>query len=116
MKRISAGSVGIQQGSRVLFSDFADGGAMWTGQGPRESRHIVSFKGVYAEVPAVMVSMSMWDTDGKTNARADISAENITEAGFHLVFRTWGDTRVARVRADWLAMGAVRDEESWDLY
>jgi hypothetical protein len=31
MKRISAGRVGILQGSRVLFSDYADGGVMWTG-------------------------------------------------------------------------------------
>ena len=41
--------------------------------------------------------------------RADLTAENVSEKGFHLVFRTWGDTRVARVRADWLAIGAVRD-------
>jgi len=116
MKRIAADSVGVLQGSRVLFSDFADGGAMWTGQGPRESRHIVTFKEAFAAVPAVMVSMSMWDTDHKTNARADISADAITETGFHIVFRTWGDTRVARVRADWIALGTVRGEDTWVLY
>jgi hypothetical protein len=32
-----------------------------------------------------------------------------------LVFRTWADTRVARIRADWTAIGAVRDEEDWDV-
>ena len=58
----------------------------------------------------------MWDTDNKHNARADISAEKITETGFHLVFRTWGDTRVARVRADWMAIGAVTSEDNWELY
>jgi len=116
MKRISTGSVGIQQGSRVLFSDFADGGMMWTGQGPRESRHFISFKDKYTAVPAVMVSLSMWDTDHKTNARSDVVAEHITENGFQLVFRTWGDTRVARVRADWMAIGAVPDEDNWQLY
>ena len=52
----------------------------------------------------------------KHNARADITAENITERGFHLVFRTWGDTRVARVRADWMAIGAVKSEDDWELY
>ena len=35
----------------------------------------------------------------------DIVAEDVTAIGFTLVFRTWGDTRVARVRADWLAIG-----------
>ncbi|EEW24671.1 H-type lectin domain-containing protein [Rhodobacter ferrooxidans] len=116
MKRISTGNVGIVQGSRVMFSDFADGGVMWTGQGPRESRHVVSFKAEFADIPAVMVAISMWDLDQKTNSRADISAEHITLKGFHLVFRTWGDTRVARIRADWTAIGALRDEEDWQLY
>ncbi len=115
MKRISGNATGIQQGSRVLFSDFADGGVMWTGQGPRESRHIVKFKEPYLEVPAVMVSISMWDMDQKSNSRADITAENVSESGFHLVFRTWGDSRVARVRADWTAIGAVKDDDIWEL-
>ncbi|WP_022703920.1 H-type lectin domain-containing protein [Pseudorhodobacter ferrugineus] len=116
MKRFSAQTMGIQQGSRVLFSDFADDGVMWTGHGARESRHIVKFPEAYADVPVVTVSMSMWDMDQKSNARADLSAEQITAAGFHLVFKTWGDTRVARVRADWLAIGRVKDEDDWELY
>ena len=115
MKRIRSGSFGIQQGSRVLFSDFADGGAMWTGQGDRESRHLIAFKEAFVEAPAVTVSISMWDIDNKNTSRADISAERITATGFQLVFRTWGDTRVARVRADWMALGALRDDDDWDV-
>ena len=115
MKRISSGSIGIQQGSRVLFSDFADGGAMWTGQGDRESRHLITFKEPYIDAPVVTVAISMWDIDNKHTSRADITAEKITAKGFHLVFRTWGDTRVARVRADWTALGAVRDDDDWDV-
>jgi hypothetical protein len=115
MKRITSGSFGIQQGSRVLFSDFADGGVMWTGQGPRESRHVVPFKDAFAEPPSVMVGISMWDIDHRHTSRADITAENVTVEGFHLVFRTWGDTRVARIRADWTAIGAILDEDNWVL-
>ena len=115
MKRISSGSVGIQQGTRVLFSDFADGGVMWTGQGDRESRHMISFKEKFIEPPSVMVSISMWDIDHKHTSRSDITAEKITEKGFQLVFRTWGDTRVARIRADWIALGPVRDDDEWDV-
>jgi hypothetical protein len=115
MKRISAGTVGIAQGSRVLFSDFADDGVMWTGNGPRESRHIVNFKDTFIEAPIVNVSISMWDMDHKTNSRADITAENVTSKGFHLVFRTWGDSRVARIRADWMAVGPVRSDDDWDV-
>jgi hypothetical protein len=115
MRRISSGSLGIQQGSRVLFSDYADGGVMWTGQGDRESRHVIKFKEAYLEPPAVMVAIAMWDIDHKHNARAELVAEKITAKDFHLVFRTWGDTRVARVRADWTALGAVKDEDDWDV-
>lgn len=114
MKRFS-GTIGVDQGSRVLFSDFADGGPMWTGQGPRESRHVITFREAFAEVPAVMVGISMWDMDQKTNLRADISAEKVTAEGFHLVFKTWSDTRVARIRADWTAVGPVRGEDDWEV-
>jgi hypothetical protein len=116
MKRFSAQTIGIQQGSRVLFSDFADGGVMWTGHGPRESRHVVTFPEAFMEPPAVTASISMWDMDQKSNSRADISAEAISATEFHLVFKTWGDTRVARVRADWMAIGRVKDDDDWELY
>lgn len=115
MKKISSGSIGIQQGSRVLFSDFADGGPMWTGQGDRESRHVVTFKDAFVEAPVVTVSVSMWDIDNAHVSRGDLSAEKVTAKGFHLVFRTWGDTRLARIRADWTAIGAVRDDDDWDV-
>ena len=51
----------------------------------------------------------MWDMGSGSNARADIRAENVTETGFDLVFRTWSDTRVARVSASWLAISGVAD-------
>ncbi|WP_417249414.1 H-type lectin domain-containing protein [Celeribacter sp.] len=115
MKRINTHQLGIEQGSILLFSDFQDGGAMWTGTGPREMRRVVEFGESFAAVPAVHVSLSMLDIDQATNHRVDISAELVTNDDFVIVFRTWGDTRVARVRADWTAMGAVRHEDDWDL-
>lgn len=115
MRKFSASSLGIQQGSRVLFSDFVNGGVMWTGSGDRESRHVVPFKESFREPPSVHVSLTMWDTDNQTNMRVDVSAENITAEEFHLVFKTWSDTRIARVRADWMAIGPCRDEDDWDV-
>ncbi len=114
MRRLSAGQIGIDQGRLILFSDFANGGAMWTGQGPRESRKTVVFKEAFQDVPSVMVGISMWDADQKTNLRADIAAENITQAQFEMVFRTWDDSRIARIRADWTAIGPLRDMDGWD--
>lgn len=114
MRRFSS-PIGILQGSQVLFSDFANGGQMWTGEGERESRHPIVFPQPFLEPPVVMTGLSMWDMDNRSNIRADISAEAITETGFDLVFRTWGDSRIARVRADWTAIGAQRDEDDWDI-
>jgi hypothetical protein len=114
MRRFN-GLIGIQQGTKILFSDFAHDGAMWTGAGPREVRQSEAFKEAFVGPPAVTVSISMWDIDHKTNSRVDISAEDITAKGFEIVFRTWADTRIARIRADWMAIGPVRDEDDWDV-
>ena len=114
MKRF-AGPIGIEQGSRILFTDYAHDGAMWTGSGPREVRQHQDFKESFAEPPAVLVGVSMWDIAHQTNSRLDISAENVTARGFEIVFRTWADTRIARIRADWTAIGRLRDEDDWDV-
>jgi len=114
MKRLS-GVIGIEQGSRILFSDFAHDGAMWSGSGPREVRQAQDFKESFLEPPVVMVGISMWDMDHQANSRVDISAENVTCRGFDIVFRTWADSRIARIRADWTAIGSTRDEEDWDV-
>lgn len=116
MKRLENHLIGIDQGDVILFSDFEDGGEMWTGRGQRERRRRITFSEEFRRAPSVHVSISMWDVDTKTALRADVSAEVIDAAGFDLVFRTWGDTRVARVRIAWLAMGEVRQPDEWDLY
>lgn len=116
MQRLTSNNIGITQGSRVLFSDFIDDGPMWTGTGPREHRFEVEFDERYASVPNVMVSISMWDSDHKSNQRMDLSSENVSETGFELVFRTWGDTRVARLRANWMVIGPLPNEDDWELY
>ena len=105
----------VVQGSKILFSDFANGGEMWSGNGPREVRDTQTFQEPFAVAPAVIVGISMWDMDNMANSRADISAENITENSFEIVFRTWGDTRIARIRADWTAIGKVHDDDDWDV-
>ncbi|MFZ1728342.1 MAG: H-type lectin domain-containing protein [Albidovulum sp.] len=115
MRRLASHITGVDQGSVVLFSDYQDGGAMWTGDGPRELRKVVEFSETFMSDPMVQVTISMWDMDQKTNQRADISAEMVNPEGFVIVFRTWGDTRVARIRADWLAIGEIRGEDDWDI-
>lgn len=115
LRKFSSYAVGVQQESLVLFSDFQDGGLMWTGDGPRQMRQRITFAEPFRDVPVVTVSLSMWDIDNGTNSRMDISADKIDETGFDIVFKTWSDTRIARVRADWLAIGPCSNDEDWEI-
>lgn len=115
MQKIGLNKIGVAQGQTVLFSDFEHDGAMWTGEGPRETRVHVLFDEPFAQPPAVHAGLSMWDISNASNTRADVSCEEITTEGFAILFRTWGDTRVARARVGWIAIGAVRDEDDWDV-
>lgn len=115
MKKLRGRTLGIDQGEHQLFSDFQNGGDMWVGSGPRERREQVVFSEPFLEAPVVQVSLSLWDVSNGSNIRADIGAEKITSEGFDLVFRTWQDTQVARVRLNWIAFGEIADEDRWDV-
>ncbi|MHA6324863.1 H-type lectin domain-containing protein [Roseivivax sp. CAU 1753] len=116
MQKLHSSRIGIDQGEVELFSDFANGGEMWTGEGSRERRTRVAFSEPFSLPPQVQLTLSLWDMDSHANIRADLGAEKIDEKGFDMVFRTWGDTRVARVRMSWMAIGEVKGEDDWDLY
>ena len=116
MKQLSSHRIGIDSGDVVLFKDYEDGGEMWTGTGQRERRRRVEFSEPFHSRPTVQVSLSLWDVDASTIMRADISADSVSKSGFDLVFRTWGDTKVARVRMAWTAIGELSDEDHWDVH
>lgn len=115
MRHFAGHILGVDQGTIVLFSDFEDRGPMWAGEGPREIRRRIDFDDVFRAPPVVQVSLAMWDMDHRTNARIDLTVEKVEETGFMLVFRTWGDSRIARVRATWLALGEVWAEDDWRI-
>ncbi|MFT5000588.1 MAG: hypothetical protein ACI861_001850 [Paracoccaceae bacterium] len=116
MKKLRNHLIGVDQGTKILFSDFEDDGAMWSGSGSRTRKVSIKFKNEYKAVPMVHVSLDMWDIDQKSNQRADISTENITTVGFVIVFKTWGDTKIARVRAAWFSIGEFAGDDEWELY
>ncbi|UWQ29725.1 H-type lectin domain-containing protein [Leisingera sp. M523] len=115
MKRLRNPRTGVDQGDAEVFSDFEDNGEMWTGSGPRERRRAVSFSAAFASPPSVQVSVSLWDMDTSAAIRAELVAENITCEGFEIVFRTWADSRAARLRAGWLAIGDLPHADDWDV-
>jgi len=99
----------------MVFADFENGGAMWTGSGTRERRKTVQFDESFASPPAVQLAISMWDMDTSAAIRAELIAENVTAKGFEIVFRTWADSRIARLRASWTAIGDLPFEDDWDV-
>lgn len=115
MERIEARVFGVEKGSVMLFSDFEDGGAMWTGEGPRLVRRTVVFSGRFRDPPTVMVTPEMWDYDSGPNLRGDLTAEEVTFESFDIVFKVWADTRIARLRVAWLALGPLSHADDWDL-
>jgi hypothetical protein len=115
VKRLRSHLVGFDQGSVLMFSDFEEEGPMWRSDGPREARRPVRFANAFLRPPMVHAAVEMWDFADGANLRADMRAEQVTREGFDLVFRTWGDTRVARIRAGWFAIGALRDPDDWEV-
>ena len=115
MIRLNSHAIGIDQGDVILFSDYQHNGLMWTGDGPRQTRAYVRFATPFQSPPAVNIGLTMWDVSNAANARADVQAEDITALGFAILFKTWGDTKIARVRVGWQAIGPVSDDEDWDV-
>ena len=116
MKTLKNHLIGIDNGDVVMFSDFESGGKMWTGDGARKVTKAIKFSQSYKDVPMVNCWLSMWDVSNDTFGRMDVQAENITPEGFKIVFRTWGDTKVARVRVAWQSMGEMPHDDDWQLY
>ncbi|KNG92598.1 H-type lectin domain-containing protein [Pseudaestuariivita atlantica] len=115
MKIFTGRHIAMDQGRVDLFSDFEDGGEMWTGSGDRERRRTIVFAEPFGEEPMVHVSLSLWDMDSRSNARAEVRADRIRKDRFDVVFSTWGDSRIARVHVSWLAIGALASDDDWDV-
>jgi hypothetical protein len=116
MKRLQNHLIGIDQGEVVLFSHFENDGQMWSGEGAREARKTVSFQNAFRKPPAVQVSVSLWDVHGQSPLRAEVTAQTITESTCDIVFKTWADSRIARIRVAWMAIGELPHEDDWELY
>jgi hypothetical protein len=109
------GNFGNDQGEVMPFSHFENDGPMWSGTGEREVCHRVTFAVPFARPPVVHVSVTMWDLAAEVAARLDIRSQKIDQEGFTLRAGTWSDSRIARLRLSWLAFGACRDDDMWEI-
>jgi len=115
MKRMRNHLIGVDHGEVVMFSDFEHDGVMWTGDGARQVRAYVEFSESYRAPPVVQATLSMFDMSNEFNGRMDVQAEDVRADGFAIVFRTWADTKVARIRVAWQAIGELRQTDEWDV-
>lgn len=115
MKKLNSHRVGVTSGVTHLFSDFAEGGEMWSGEGERQKSVEVPFDEPFLSPPTIHIGFSLWDISNNANTRVDLKADAITETGFTIIFTTWGDTKVARMQANWMAIGEVEDQDIWDV-
>lgn len=105
----------VEQRDVGLFSDYDANGSMWADEGARVRVVTQTFDAPFLRPPLVHCGLSMWDIHSERNARVDLHAENITRKSFDLVFKTWGDTKIARARATWIAIGPAESPDRWDL-
>ena len=60
--------------------------------------------------------MSLWDVDTASAMRAEVTADAVHRDGFDILFKTWSDTRIARIRVAWMAIGELPHDDDWELY
>ena len=100
----AAPSVQFLSGS---FSTWRGQDAGWSldqGIGDREYVKHVTFPRRFDTPPQVVVGTSLLDVDQSKNTRVEVSARNVTPEGFDLVLRTWFDSIVYSLGANWLAL------------
>lgn len=116
MKKLRSHWVGVDDGHFTLFSDFDNGGDMWTSDGPRQATQYIAFSEEFQTPPSVHLTISLWDVHEGHNIRMDFRPIDITTKGFTAVFKTWGDTKIARLHMSWQAIGEVSaPEDDWAL-
>lgn len=99
MCNLNSGVVGIDHGEAIMSSDFEGDGQMWRGNGSRKSIAAVTLATAFTSQLYVQVSISMWDISNNTNNRADVlRPKRLRRRVLNIVFRTWDDTQIARIR------------------
>lgn len=115
MQKIHGHLVGIDQGEVVLFNDYEDNGPMWAETGERSVIKEITFSESFDEPPSTTVRLAMCDMSNDAYMRLDLRVEDVTRKGFKIRFNTWGDTKIARLRVAWQAIGSVSSDDAWDI-
>jgi hypothetical protein len=75
------------------------------GTGERKFSTHVNFPEPYQEPPVVVLSLSGLDVLNNANNRVTVKPINITQKGFDVEYKTWGDTKIQSVFLNWTSFG-----------
>ncbi|MBV8308798.1 MAG: hypothetical protein JO344_00220, partial [Planctomycetaceae bacterium] len=105
---LEPGRVALSAGS--LWTGRDEGAAWKLGQGMGEREYVkhVTFSKRFDTPPQVVVGSSFLDVDQSKNTRVEVSARDVTPEGFDLVLKTWSDSIVYSLGANWLALAPPR--------
>jgi hypothetical protein len=79
-------------------------GPTWAGVGERVNKKQINFEKPFENIPEVVVSLSGLDSQNNVNTRINVNALNITNNGFVLEYKTWADSQITQIRANWIAI------------
>lgn len=106
-QQTTAPLVGVQivTAAGELFNHVDENGPMWSGDGDREVRFKLRFTASFQRIPHITLGISGMDSSCGQNLRFSLAAETVTSESFVIVFKTWGDTKIARASVSWSAIG-----------
>jgi len=106
-QQTTAPLVGVQvvTAAGEIFNHVDDNGPMWSGEGDREVRLKLRFTASFQRPPHITLGISGMDSSCGQNLRFSLATEAVTPEGFVIVFKTWGDTKIARASVNWSAIG-----------
>lgn len=88
-----------------VFGDTGTAGwNLHTGNGDRFFDRAIVFQTPLIGTPIIQANLAAIDSDATPNLRVELLVTNVTSTGFTLRIHAWADTRLFRVRANWLAV------------
>ncbi len=103
----------VESGQITMFEDFENEGPMWSGDGERRAKKFVEFRRPFISRPIIHLAVNLMDVRTDSMIRYELDSEQVTNESFDLIFKTWGDSKFARVRVAWMAIGTSIRDEFW---
>ena len=101
---LTQGLGGLVQTGNAGAGQATPGWTLLTGTGDRAHRLAIKFPQPFQRPPTVQVSLTLFDIINTANARLEVTAEEVTTAGFTAVIKTWADGQVYHANIGWLAI------------